>query len=334
MRKATLKDIATATGVSAMTVSKALNNKGGVSPATRQRILEVAKELHYSQNLVAKSLRVDETKTLGVVLSDSSEMVTSRILRGIQDVSSANGFSVITVNTDHKPDAEHTAIQTLISKRIDGLLLVAPTLNSDEDMEWLRNLGVPFTMLMRQNPEAMVDTVINDNYLGGYQSVEHLVQQGCQTFFFLMIENSISSQERLRGYKQALNDFRIDEKKCKFVSAAPSPEAGFNAIIQSLEHIRDYDAVVCGCDIMAMGAMEALLDAGIQIPKDICLIGYDGIEPCRYLRVPLTTVAQPLYQIGAQGTDVLLDRIKYPDTAVRKMVLKSELIVRQSTQKK
>lgn len=333
MAKVTLKDVAKEAGVSAMSVSKALNNKPGVSDETRQRILEVAQKMQYTQNLVARSLRVDETKTIGVVLSDCSELVANKVLRGIQDVASKQGYSVILSNTDHNAEAERVAAQTLISKRIDGLILVAPQLFSNEDIAWLQGFGVPFVLLMRQNGQATIDTIINDNYLGGYQTMEHLIGVGCKSFAFLLLRNSIISQERLNGYRQAMHDYKIDEKNCLFAEVKPFYEEGFSAVNTMLDEIRKCDAVVCACDAVAIGAMSALLDAGIRIPQDISITGYDGVDFCKYLRVPLTTVAQPLYEIGYQGTEVLLDRIKYPQSPVRKLVLKSELIVRESSSK-
>lgn len=331
MTNVTLKDVAKEAGVSAMSVSKALNNKPGVSAETRQRILDVAQRMHYTQNLVARSLRVDETKTIGVVLSDCSELVTNKILRGIQEVASSQGYSVILSNTDHVAEAERVAVQTLVSKRIDGLILVAPLLYTNENIAWLQGFGVPFVMLMRENSQSTIDTIINDNYLGGYQTMEHLIHEGCKSFAFLLLRNSISSKERLNGYRQAMHDYKISNDSCVFSEVLPFYDEGFTAANSLMEEIRRCDALVCACDTVAIGAMGALLDAGVRIPQDISITGYDGVDFCKYLRVPLTTVAQPLYEIGLHGTEVLLDRIKYPQAPVRKLVLKSELIVRESS---
>lgn len=333
MSKVTLKDVAREAGVSAMSVSKALNNKSGVSDDTRQRILQVAQQMHYTQNQVARSLRVDETKTIGVVLSDCSEMVATKVLRGIQDVAARQGYSVILSNANNSGETERAAVQTLVSKRIDGLALVAPLLYANESIAWLEGFGVPFVLLMRQNGQSTVDTIINDNYLGGYQTVEHLIQEGCKSFAFLLLRDSIISQERLNGYRQAMRDARIDCENCYFTEVLPFYGEGFAAANAMLDQVRQYDAMVCACDAVAIGAMAALLDAGIRIPQDICITGYDGVDFCNYLRVPLTTVAQPFYEIGSQGAEVLLDRIKYAQSPVRKLVLKSELIVRDSSRR-
>lgn len=330
-KKMTMKDIAEAVGVSTMTVSKVLNNKPGISDLTRRRVLDTAREIGYVPNLTAKSLRTNRSGTLGVVLSDSSEMVTSKVLRAIEDTCAERGCNVIVMNTDHNPDHERKAIETLMSKQIDGLIMVAPMLCDEADIEALRQYDRPFVFLMRKNDSLPLDSVINDNYLGGWQIIEHLIIEGCSKFLFLMIENSRSSTERREGMMDALALHRVDELSCRFLYSAPSIESARRVIEEQLSLDADFDAVVCGCDVQAIGAMDALLSAGIQIPQDVCITGYDGIELAQYLRVPLTTVNQPLYEIGRQGTEILLDRVKYRDMPVRKIVLKSELACRESS---
>lgn len=331
MPKPTLKDIAQAAGVSAMTVSKALNGKPGVSEDRRKEICDIAERMNYAPNLIAKSLRVDETKTIGVVLSDTSEMVISKVLRGIQDGATNHGYSIIIANTDHQPERELQSIRTLLSKQIDGLILVAPTLYTNEHIAFLKSFGIPFIFLMRKNDHSEIDTVINDNYLGGYQSIAHLVSEGCRSFQILSLSNSQSSQEREKGYRQAFSDFKIPASPNQFHAVTPFVEAGYNAAKQLLAQGVRFDALVCGCDTVAIGAMDALLEAGVKIPSSVRLIGYDGIDLARYLRIPLSTMAQPLYAIGLNGIEILLDRIHFPQMPVRKLVLKSELVVRQST---
>lgn len=333
--KITLKDIANAAGVSAMTVSKAINNKPGISEKTRQRVLQAAAEAGYVPNLSAKSLRTNVSRTLGVILSDSSEMVTSKVLWAIEETCAQHGYSVIIANTGHSAQREREAVQTLFSKQIDGLVLVAPLLYSREDIEQLRRYRKPFVFLMRENDQMDVDSVINDNYLGGWQVIEHLVGEGCSRFLFLLIENSQSCEERKEGYLRALNAHGIHEEDCRFLYTSPHIEPA-KAIMRDFlrEEPFSYNALVCGCDVQAIGAMDALLEAGKRIPKDVCLAGYDDVELAQYLRVPLTTVTQPFYEIGRQGTEILLDRIKYRDMPVRKIVLKSELAVRESSMRR
>ena len=330
-RKMTMKDIADALGVSAMTVSKALNNKPGISEHTRRRVQDMAREIGYVPNLSAKSLRTNHSGTLGVVLSDSSEMVTSKVLRAIEDAGAEQGYNVIVANTDHNPQRERKAIRTLVSKQIDGLVMVAPLLYAETDIASLRQYDKPFVFLMRKNDSAPLDSVINDNHLGGWQIIEHLISEGCSRFLFLLIDNSQSSAERREGCLKALEAHGIGEADCLFLYTKPNIDMARCALAEQLARDGNFDAVVCGCDVQAIGAMDALLQAGRQIPRDVCLTGYDGVELAQYLRVPLTTVNQPFYEIGWQGTEILMDRIKYRDMPVRKIVLKSELVCRESS---
>lgn len=333
-RKNTMKTIADSLGVSVMTVSKAINNKPGVSENTRQRILDAAREMGYVPNLTAKSLRSSRSGTLGVVLSDSSEMVTSKVLRAIEDTCFEHSYDVIVANTDHNPQRERNAVNTLMSKQIDGLIMVAPMLCTEADIESLRQYDKPIVFLMRKNDSVPLDSVINDNYLGGWQIIEHLLEEGCQKFLFLLIENSRSSEECREGFMDAFARHRVDGKNFRFLYSAPSIESARSVLVEQLEGEIDCDVVVCGCDLQAIGAMDALLSAGIRIPQDICITGYDGVELAQYLRVPLTTVSQPFYEIGRQGTEILLDRIKYRDMPVRKIVLKSKLVCRESSMRR
>ena len=191
MRVCTVKDVAKKAGVSAMTVSRVLNHTGSVSEATRQKVLDAASELHYYGNSVARSLRVNETKTIGVVLSDSSEMVLSTVLRSIQDIVGLQGYTVITANTDRRKEMEHFAIETLMQKHIDGLILVAPLCFDRETTDWLKRLGVPFVMLMRSCEDDTVDTVMNDNFRGGYTVGKYLCETGSRRFLFLPLQDSL-----------------------------------------------------------------------------------------------------------------------------------------------
>lgn len=327
-KRVTIKDVAREAGVSAMSVSKALNNKPGISVETRRRILDTANRLSYSQNMIAKSLRIEETKTIGVILSDSSEMVMAKILRGIQDTASQKDYSVITANTDHKPELERKSIQTLLDKRIDGLIIVAPMCYSSEDIDKLKASGTPTVLLMRKNDRKNIDTVINDNYLGGYKIVEHLAECGCKDLAFLALE---TNEDRMNGYIHALNHYKLECDSEKILYTPPFIAGGYENTKALLACGRRLDAIVCGCDTIAIGAIEALREANLRIPQDVRVTGYDDIELAGYLRTPLTTIKQPFYEIGCKGMEILLDRMAYPGMPTQKVVIKSQLIVRDST---
>ena len=331
-KRTTLRDVAVAAGVSTMSVSKALNNKGGLSPKTVKHILEVARQLNYQPNLVAKSLRLDETKTLGVVVSDSSEMVVAKVLRGIADYAEEQGYNIIISNTDSDRQKERRAVETLISKCIDGLLIVASTLTSDEDSEWLKSLGIPIILLMRENKHASLDCVMNNNYDGGYQLARHLIECGCRRFGFISLTSiSQSGLDRMDGASQALKESGIPCNPDHVLFSLPMIQNGYESAKQLMQKDEAFDAIVCGCDLIAVGAMEALRELGIEIPRRLRICGYDDIELAGYLRVPLTTMRQPLYEIGQKGVQMILERIISPQMPVQRVILNSTLVVRGSS---
>jgi len=329
-KPATLKDVAREAGVSAMAVSNALNNRGGVSAETREKILEAAHKLHYTPNLVAQSLRNAKTHSIGVVMCDSSQYVFTQLLRGVEHAASAANYSVLLANTDQNRAAEAKAIDLLVSKRIDGLLLAAPLAVEKADVQRLRSLNIPYVLLMRSSEFPNVDVVTNDNYLGGYQSVRHLYETGSRDLFFITL-NSSSGRERIHGYRQYLAEQNLNYDDCYTDSVLPQIEDGYEAMKRILALGHCQGAVCCGCDVIAIGAMNAILEAGFSIPEDFRLIGYDDLELTQYLRVPLSTVRQPIYKIGTEGVRLLLEKIHAPKTPYQSMVLQPELIIRQST---
>ena len=333
MKNVTLKQVAKEAGVSVISVSKALNNKEGLSDETRRRILEIAAQMNYSQNQVACSLRTGATRTIGVVLSDSAESVVARVLRGIQDEARRNGYSVIITNTDKQPELEYDAIQSLIDKRIDGLILVAPKCYTEERLMWIQGFGIPTVIAMRHGERGQntADAVLNNNYDGGYEVVSHLLAQGCRRPVFLHLQDSRSSRERSDGYASALREYGLSLESFPNFEVEVSVEAGLAAVREILALPVLPDAIVCGCDTVAIGVIEALHAAHIRIPEQIRVTGYDGIEFGAYLKTPLTTIAQPLYEIGMTSAQLLVERIKKPASPAREILLQSKLVVREST---
>ena len=330
--RVTLKDIALEANVSVMTVSKVLNGKSGISKETAEKIREVAKRLHYRPNHVAKSLRASETYTLGIVVSDSSELVFSKVLRGIEDAASAEGYRVMLINTDQKVEKEKLAIETLLGQRIDGLILAAPLLTSRDDLTWVKAFGTPIVMLMRSGAVASVDSVGNDNINGGYSIVNYLFETGSRDIVFISLpEESQSGRERLIGYKQAFREHGLQWDNEKVYYCRPHIEDGLRSANQLLDTGFKKGAICCGCDLIAIGVIRAILQRGLRVPKDIRVTGYDDVELADYLEVPLTTMRQPKYEIGKEGVSLLINRLQNADGTSRQMILKSELIVRKST---
>jgi DNA-binding LacI/PurR family transcriptional regulator len=331
-RTSTLKDVARELGISAMAVSKALNGKGGVGPETMQRIKETVERLDYRPNVVAKSLRLSTTKTIGVVVSDSSLSFFAKVVKGIEETASKNGYSIILCNTDHDYEKEKHAIQVLASKRIDGLILAASMLTRKEDLPFLRNFGIPFVFLIRRSEADEADYVINDNIIGAYQMVNYLLKSGSRRVHFInLYEETPSRKDRLLGYQRALEENGIPYDASLVSSVKPTIEDGYAAMQNLLVRKEEVSAVFCGCDVIGIGVMEAILAHGLRIPEDIRVAAYDDIDFAAYLRVPLTTVRQPKFTIGCKGIELLIDRIRGTGDEVRHLILMPELVIRLST---
>lgn len=331
-RNATLKDIAAEAGISTTAVSKVLNNKGGISKETEERVIEIANRLGYRPNFVAKSLKVNSTKTIGLVVSDSSHSFFGSVIKGAEEEAAKQGYNIILANTNRSRETEKNAINTLMEKRIDGLLLASSMLTQETDKAYLDALGVPYVFMIRRSEDEGAPFVGNDNVRGAFDMVDYLIKTGSRQIHFLnMDKDSTSSKDRLKGYKQALEAGGIAYDESIVLNMRPEIEAGYTVMRNILERGETIKALFCGCDILGIGAMEAIFEKGLNIPGDVRVCGYDDIEFAAYLRRPLTTIRQPKEVIGVKAINLLLSRIqgdnKYPGV----VILKSELVVRQST---
>lgn len=331
-KSVTLKDIALEAGVSTVAVSQVLNDKGKISTETRQRVLAAAQRLQYSPNLVAKSLRMKETRTIGVAVSDASQMFFSQVLRGIQDATDEAGYSIMVANTEQRPGKEKNVIELLLSKQIDGLIIASPTTTEADYLRSLVTRNVPIVVLMRHWSDVDVDTVISDNELGGYLAADYLLTSGCRDIYYLLLpEISQVGEDRLRGHIRALQKHHVPFNPDRILRAIPSIEGGLAAMTELLKKGFNGDAICCDCDLIATGAMHVLINAGYQVPDQVKICGFNDLELGPYLRVPLTTIHQSRYQIGQEGVRLLVDHIQNPKRPTKRITLPVDLIVRDST---
>lgn len=328
----TLKDVAREVGLSVMAISKALNGKGGVSEASMARILEAVRRLNYTPNSIAKSLRMGGSGSIGVVVSDSSHAVFATVVKGIEETAAARGYSIILCNTDQDREREMRAIEVLRSKRIDGLVLAASKLTRASDLPFLRSTGIPIVFVIRRSETRELDYVVNDNVLGSYLMASHLVERaGAQPRFINLPEDSPSGDDRLVGYRQALEERGLAFDPGMVMRVSPTIDEGRRAMGAIIASGERSGAIFCGCDMIAIGVIEAILERGLGVPGDFLVGAYDDIDFAPYLRVPLTTVRQPKYEIGRAGAELLIERIADPSLPARQLILKPELVLRQSS---
>ncbi|MGI6031282.1 MAG: LacI family DNA-binding transcriptional regulator [Eubacteriales bacterium] len=333
-KRATIKDIAKQAGVSNMAVSLALNGKPGLSAETREKICRVARELNYVPNNVARSLQKDQTHTLGVVNSNTSATVFGKVWRGIEQTAEAAGYTTLIASTDERYDREQQAINNLLNRRVDGLLIIAPVSMGVQEIRRIQEFGIPLVFLLRRDEYNLTDACLNDNVGGAHRMMCHLLEQGCRTFLFLALPAVITSgTERMMGYARALKEHGIEPRDQKFHITEPNIQAGYEAMRQELEQGTQVDAVVCACDMIAIGALKALREAHIGVPDAVRVVGYDDVESAEHLSVPLTTVHQPYEEIGQVGTQLLLERMKDPSMLPRQVILGNRLELRASSMK-
>lgn len=328
----TLKAIGEELNISAMAVSKALRGDPSISKETMKKVKQLAEEWNYRPNSIAKSLRTNQTKTLGLVIADSSLSLFAPVIEGIEKVASERGYNIILCHAHSNLEKEKDAIRTLIDKRIDGFMLAASMLTGEEHKEFLDSFGIPYVFLIRRCEYEDGNYVLNDNTYGALQMVSHLIKTGSQRIHFINLpKRVVTSGDRETGYCRALDAAGIAVDESLISNAAPTFDGGYAQMTQILESGVPVETVFCGCDMIAVGAMECILERGLRIPEDIRLASYDDIEFARYLRVPLTTVRQPKYHIGEQGAQALIDLIDEKQEPYAHIILKPEIILREST---
>lgn len=332
MKRTTMDDIAREVGVTKMTVSNVLNNKPRISKKTREKVLEAANRLNYTYNCVAGSLRLSRTKTIGLIISDSSFSFFPSVIKGIEDHAVRNGYTLLLCNTNGNYQKEKEKIELLISKRVDGIILAASTFTSEEDVAYLSELGIAFVYAIRIPITTNVDYVANDNFHGAYSMTDYLVKTGSNEIYFFNITSiSTSAHQRLEGYRKALERHGVRYDENKVFRIDHTIEAGYLQMNNLLSQKVNIRAVFCGCDVIAIGVMQAALDSGYKIPDEIRIASYDDIEFAQYLQVPLTTVNQPKYDIGKKSVELLLRRIEKPNKNPEAIILSPTLSIRKST---
>lgn len=330
MNRVTMKDIAKIAQVSVNTVSRALNDKPDISKATKERIREVAKQLNYKRNVLAKNLRTSKTEIIGVVVSDNSNPFFARVLKGIEDTTNERGYQIILCNTEERYEKEEKSVHLLLELRVAGLLITPTQANTEHIIE-LKRLGVPFVLLSRKMEDMITNYVICDDALGAYLATNHIVKQGHKRIAYLGGSAEISdAKERLRGYRQALLENNIEPDPLLIKAGCMNPETGYRAMKEILAGQQCPTAVFCFSDYVAIGAIKAIEEKRYRIPADVAVVGYDDIEFAPYLRVPLTTIRNPQYSIGVEAAKLLIGIIEDDISQPHQVVLKPELVIRES----
>lgn len=326
----TIRELADAAGVSIATVSRVLNNKPHpVGEATRRRILALADEMGYRPNLAARSLRTDRSSTIGIITDNIDSPHTTMMIRGIQDRVKEEGYICVIISADWNPEAEREAIHELASRSIDGLIFAETWHRSASEILELSNK--PFVFVHRQFAAEQPNSVTPDEVYGARLAVGHLVDLGHRRIGYINGPAEFyASADRLAGYCQILEDAGIAFDAALIMRGDWQVESGYASAARLLSVRPRPTAIFAGNDLMATGAMYAIFDAGLRVPQDVAVVGYDNREIARIFRPSLTTVTLPLYDMGRASAEILLDLLLGHNQLHPEVKIRGRLIVRES----
>jgi LacI family transcriptional regulator len=319
-------------GVSINTVSRVLNDKGEISPQTKERVLEAIKTLRYRPNSFARSLLGKQSLTVGQIVTDCLNPNNAQQIRSVQNVTAGQSYSVLLVDTNEQHERELAAVELMVEKFVDGFLITPLQYDNEHLFKLHQEASVPFVLTNRAIEGLEVDAVLHDNFEGAYQAIRHLIELGHTRIAYITSRRQIwTVNERLAGYRAALAKSHLEFNEDYVIQISLNLESAFEATNRLLKLPNRPTAIFAYNDLMAVGVLKALKQAGLRIPQDMALVGYDDILYAQYLEVPLTTVRQPTQQIGEVAAEVLLKRIANRTTPPERVILKPELIVRASS---
>jgi len=328
MKYITLKMVAEKAEVSVNTASRAINNKPDINLETKKRVLQIAKELGYIRNAAAVALRTKKTGTIGVVIADNRNPFYAEVLNGMEEATREKNYHIILANTQRDYRKEEEAINLLLAKRVDGLL-ITPVQDRDDDIKNLIDANIPFVVVGRDFENIEVDAIYNDEVKGGFLATEYLIKKGHKRI--ALIDGFLyksPAKGRLEGYKKALNKYRISLDESLMSVGDINIEDGYERTKQMLEKNLDFTAIFAYNDMMAFGAMQAIKEKGLRIPQDIGLVGYDDISFSSLISPSLTTIRLKKQELGAESVKLLLSRINGNRKKMKKIMLNVELITR------
>ncbi|EGQ9852880.1 substrate-binding domain-containing protein [Vibrio cholerae] len=331
---ATMKDIARLAGVSTSTVSHAINKSRFVSDEIAERVNNAAQQLNYAPSALARSLKMNRTKTIGMLVTTSTNPFFGEVVKGVERSCYHQGYNLILCNTEGDNQRMKASINTLLQKRVDGLLLMCSTLEGERLDVFDRYPDIP-VVVMDWGPILFASDKIQDNSLqGGYMAAKHLIECGHREIGCItgpLIRHQ--AQMRYEGYKRALAEAGIAINPDWIVESDFECEGGYQAFEKLYQRGKLPSALFVSNDMMAMGVIQAASQRGLRVPDDLSLIGYDDVHIAKFMTPALTTIHQPKYRLGKAAVDTLLYRLENPDTTAQVVQLEPTLVVRNSVRK-
>lgn len=328
---ATMKDIARLAGVSTSTVSHVINKSRYVSDEIAERVNKAAQDLNYAPSALARSLKMNRTRTIGMLVTTSTNPFFGEVVKGVERSCYHKGYNLILCNTEGDSQRMQASINTLLQKRVDGLLLMCSTLEGERIDVFERYPDIP-VVVMDWGPMLFPSDKIQDNSLrGGYIAANYLIECGHKEIGCITGPlNRHQAQMRYEGYKRAVLEAGLDIYPNWIVESDFECEGGYEAFNKMLAKGPLPSAIFVSNDMMAMGVINAANEKGIRIPEDLSLMGYDDIHIARFMSPALTTIHQPKYRLGKAAVDTLLARLENEALEPQIVQLEPTLVVRKS----
>jgi DNA-binding LacI/PurR family transcriptional regulator len=332
-RSVTIKDIAKILGISKSTVSRALSEHSDVNQETRKKILEVAQQLNYQPNALALNLKQQRTNTIGVIIPETVNRFFAKAIGGIQRVANLAGYNVMICQSDESYITEKNNLRSLIASHVDGVIIsVSSETDRTDHFDLLLQKKIPVVFFDRIREDLHTSQVYTDNYEISFAGTEHLIQQGCQRIAIIAgPQNLHNSRNRLNGYMDALKKHDRPVKESYIVHS--------NFTGGNIEEYTRYlinlpqrpDAVFAINDYAAVEMMHVFKKNGLKIPDDIAVLGFNNENIGRFVEPPLSTIDLPSYDMGAVSAEILLAQIRDASAPIQRKLVKSQLIIREST---
>ncbi len=332
-----IKELAGKLGLSPTTVSRVLNGKSKkfrISQETSQKVLDAARKYHYSPNRIARGLKMEKTETIGLIIPDIANPYFGSIAKTIEVEARNSGYSIILCDSLDDEITEAELLQLLAGRKVDGII-IAPTGKSSRHVTEIQQQGIPVMVIDRYLPGTNLPFVITDNHLGAILATEHFIKMGHRNIACIQGINGISANnDRVRGFRDALQKHRIPVKESMILGTDFGEENGYIQTKKLLALPDRPTAIFALSNLISLGSIRALKEAGLTIPDDISIVSFDEQPWSAYLACPMTTVEQPREEIGRLAFDSLLNIIdKVLPTKAENLMLQPRLIYRESVKK-
>jgi LacI family transcriptional regulator len=330
----TIGQVALRAGVSKATVSRVLNDSKPVNEETRQRVIKAIEELEFTPNPAARSLVYKKSKIIGVIVTDISNLFVSVLVRGIEEVASSKGYSILICNSYKSTAKELELLNVLKSKRADGIIFLTSNLQP-EHKKIIRSSSEPFALVNAGCDKLGAISVSIDNYKAAYDMTSYFLDKGYTRvgMIYTYFEDKYPGEERYRGYRQALKDYNVEFDERLVVAGDLEADDGYRAVQTMLGSKVLPQALFVACDLMAFGVIRALRECGLNVPEDLEVAGFDDVPMATYFQPSLTTVHQPIDQMGRLVAEELVKVIEGANVEKMEIVLPHKIICRESTAK-